>query len=76
MTKSEHDQRGETFLSASIDYEEYTVDELKPYFDREFDEHILPAIRGGREYVKNNLDKFSLHILHPDRVMQKLREDT
>ncbi len=71
MTKSEHDQSGNTFLSSMIDYEDFTADELKVFFDKDFEEHIMPVIHGGREYVKNNLDKFSLHVLRGERAKQK-----
>ena len=40
-TKTVH---GKCFLTAMIEYEEYTEDELRPYFDKEFEERILPPV--------------------------------
>ncbi len=76
MTKSQHNMDGKTFLSGQIHYEEFIADELKPYFDRDFEEYIMPVIHGGKEYIKDNLDKFSLHVLHSERAMKKLRGET
>ena len=34
-----------------IEYEEYTEDELRPYFDKEFEERILPPVYQGKKYI-------------------------
>lgn len=42
MSKTQTDH-GEHFLTSMIEYEEYTEDELRPFFDKEFEEKILPV---------------------------------
>lgn len=53
-TKTVH---GECFLTAMIEYEEYTEDELRPYFDKEFEERILPPVYQGKKYILDHLGK-------------------
>lgn len=53
-TKTVH---GECFLTAMIEYEEYTEDELRPYFDKEFEERILPPVYQGKKYILDHLRK-------------------
>ena len=36
------------FVTAQIEYEEYTEEELRPYFDKEFEERILPPVYKGK----------------------------
>ncbi len=33
--------KGNHFLTSAIEYEEYTEEELRPYFDREFEERMI-----------------------------------
>lgn len=40
--------QGEQFMTAQVEYEEYTEDELRPFFDKEFEETILPPINLGK----------------------------
>ena len=42
--------RGEHFITAQIEYEEYTEEELRPYLDKAFEERILPPC-ASREKV-------------------------
>ena len=52
-TKTVH---GKCFLTAMIEYAEYTEDELRPYFDKEFEERILPPVYQGKKYILDHLD--------------------
>ena len=64
---------GKCFLTAMIEYEEYTEEELRPYFDREFEERILPPVYQGKKYILNNLGKLYSLTLHKEEVMRKLQ---
>ena len=65
--------RGKCFLTAMIEYEEYTEEELRPYFSKEFEERILPPIYQGKKYILDNLGKLYHLTLHKEEVMQKLQ---
>ena len=64
---------GKCFLTAMIEYEEYTEEELRPYFDRAFEERILPPVYQGKKYILNNLGKLYSLTLHKEEVMRKLQ---
>ncbi len=49
---------GERFMGALIEYEQYTKEEIKIYFDKEFSEHILPIIKEGKKRLIQDLDYF------------------
>ena len=49
---------GEYFMGACIEYELYSEEEIKKYFDKEFEEHIMPIIDGGKERLKQDLEYF------------------
>lgn len=72
MTKTDTIQ-GEHFLTAQIEYEEYNEDELRYYFDKEFEEKVLPPIRYGKKYILDNLRKLYRLTLNQEEVMQKLQ---
>ena len=69
-TKTVH---GKCFLTAMIEYEEYTEEELRPYFDKEFEERILPPVHRGKKYILDNLGKHYSLTLYREEVMQKLK---
>lgn len=64
---------GEHFLTSAIEYEEYTEEELRPYFDRAFEEKILPPIYQGKKYILDNLGNLYSLTLHKEEVMRKLQ---
>ena len=46
MSKTQTYQ-GKHFMTSLIEYEEYTEDELQSYFDKAFDELIIPPVLNG-----------------------------
>lgn len=64
---------GKHFLTSAIEYEEYTEEELRPYFDKEFKERILPPVHQGKKYILDNLGKLYSLTLHKEEVMRKLQ---
>jgi len=64
---------GECFLTSAIEYEEYTEEELRPYFHKEFEERILPPVHQGKKYILDNLGKLYSLTLHKEEVMRKLK---
>lgn len=48
---------GEHYRTWLIKYEEYEQSDLKPYFDKEFEEWILPCIYEGTEYIVRSFKK-------------------
>lgn len=69
-TKTVH---GKHFLTSAIEYEEYTEEELRPYFDKEFEERILPPVHQGKKYILENLGRLYSLTLHKEEVMRKLQ---
>ena len=72
MSKTQTVQ-GKHFLTAMIEYEAYTEEELRPYFDKAFAERILPPVLQGKKYILDNIGKLYSLTLHQEEVMQKLR---
>lgn len=72
MTKTETIQ-GKHFITAQVEYEEYSEDELRPFFDKEFEEKVLPPIRQGKKFILDNLNKLYFLTLNQEEVMQKLQ---
>ena len=64
--------KGEYLLTAAIEYEMYSEEELRPHFDKAFEEQILPPIYQGKKYILDNLKKLYFLTLRQDDVMQKL----
>lgn len=64
---------GKHFITAQIEYEEYTEEELRPYFDKEFEERILPPVHQGKKYILDNLGRLYSLTLHKEEVLRKLR---
>ncbi len=62
-------------LTGLIDYELYTPDELRPYFDKAFEEHIMPAIHYGKSYILKEADYY-YHLFADDEweeFLEKLK---
>lgn len=64
---------GKPFLTSLIEYEEYSEEELRLYFDKAFEERILPPIHQGKKYILDNLGKLYSLTLHKEEVMKKLQ---
>lgn len=71
MSKKQRHQ-GNPFLTAQIEYEEYSEDELRAFFDKEFEERILPPIQQGKAFILENLGKLYRLSLNQEEVMHKL----
>ncbi len=65
--------QGKCFITAQIEYKEYGEEELRPYFDKEFEERILPPIYQGKKYILDNLGKLYSLTLNKDEVINKLQ---
>ena len=65
--------QGKHFITAQIEYKEYTEKELIVYFDKEFEERILPPLYQGKKYILDNIGKLYSLTLHKEEVMQKLQ---
>ncbi len=68
-----HKVDGKNFLTVMIEYEEYTEDELRPYFEKAFEEEILPPVYHGKKYILDNLGTLYFLTLDREEVMRKLR---
>lgn len=64
---------GKHFETSAIEYEEYTEKELRPYFEKEFNERILPPVHQGKKYILDNLGKLYSLTLNREEVLQKLK---
>ena len=64
---------GKHFLTSAIEYEKYTEEELRLYFDKEFEERILPPVHQGKKYILDNLGGLYSLTLHKEEVMRKLQ---
>lgn len=73
MSKTKQHQ-GECFMTTQIEYEEYSSDELRVFFDKEMEERILPPIIQGKKYILDNLNELYFLTLKPEEVMRKLQE--
>ncbi len=65
--------QGKRFLTSMLEYEEYSEEEMHSYFEREFEEKILPPVYQGKKYILDNLGKLYTLTLHKEEVMKKLR---
>lgn len=72
MSKTQTYQ-GKQFSTSQIEYEEYTEDELRVFFDKEFEERILPPIQHGKVFILENLGKLYHLSLNQEEVMFKLQ---
>ena len=65
--------KGEHFMTAQIEYEEYSEEELEQYFDIAFNDVILPPISQGKKYILNHLKEKYFLTLNQEEVLKKLR---
>lgn len=65
--------QGKQFMTAQIEYEEYSEDELRPFFEKEFEEKILPPIYLGKKYILENLNTLYFLTLNQEEVTRKLQ---
>lgn len=64
---------GKHYMTSLIEYENYTEDELRPFFENDFEKFILPPVREGRKFILDNLNKLYYLTLRADEVMAKLK---
>lgn len=64
---------GKQFMTAQIEYEEYTEKELRPFFERAFEEEILPPVNRGKSFILDNIGKLYSLTMHKEEVIQKLK---
>lgn len=74
MSKTQTFQ-GERFLTAQIEYEEYSEEELRSFIDGEFQKIILPPIIQGKKYILDNLNSRYTITLNREEVLNWLAED-
>ena len=64
--------QGKSFMTPQIEYEEYTEEELRKFFENEFKEKILPPIKQGKKYILSKLDQIYFLTLNQESVRKKL----
>ncbi|MCI6042491.1 hypothetical protein MR857_03900, partial [bacterium] len=76
-TETVYTYEGEYFMDACIEYELYTEEELKKYFDEEFEKHVMPIIKEGKERLIQDLDYFFDEMFEEEiqKVLNKLGID-
>jgi len=52
--------KGEHFMTALIEYEKYTEEELQPFFDQAFNNRIMPPLQNGKQELLMHLDEWEL----------------
>jgi len=65
--------KGEHFRTAQIRYEDYTEDELRSFFDKDFAEKVLPPVYKGKAFILNHLNVLYFLTLRKDEVLRKLK---
>ena len=65
--------QGKQFMTALIEYGEYTEEELRPFFERALEEEILPPVNRGKSFILDNLGTIYFLTMHQEEVMQKLK---
>ena len=67
---------GDYYMTALIEYELYTPEELKPYFDKAFDEFIMPPLLEGKETVLKIMEYYDDYTLEEkENIIKKLQLD-
>lgn len=66
--------KGKLIETAAIEYGEYTEEELRYYFDKEFENRILPPVNEGKQYILDNLNTLYVLDLRREEVTKKLQE--
>ena len=64
---------GKQFMTAQIEYEEYTEEELRPFFERAFEEEILPPVEHGKSFILDNIGKLYSLTMRKEEVLRKLK---
>ena len=67
---------GQHFMDALIEYEKYDVNELKPYFERAFDDFILPPVLEGVSVFLEKKSHYFSSVFPKDydKVMGKIQK--
>ena len=64
---------GERFMGALIEYERYTLDEIKPYIEAEFEKYIMPVLTRGKQHLIDNIDHIAPgHNKTKEHILEKL----
>ena len=50
--------RGQYFMTPLIVYKHYTKEEIKPYFDKAFEEVIMPPIMSGKQELIKRIEQW------------------
>ncbi len=64
---------GKRFETCAIEYEEYTPEELLPFFDHAFETWFFPPLREGKKYFLAHIGKLYHLDLKREVVMAKLK---
>lgn len=74
LSKDTYD--GEYFMGACIEYELYSEEEVKKYFDEEFEKHVMPIVKEGKERIIQDWDYFSAEMFDEEikSVLAKLEK--
>lgn len=59
--------KGEHFMGGLIEYERYTKEELKPYFDEAFDRYIMPPITEGKNIILENKEYYLKTVFYEEK---------
>lgn len=72
---AEDPYEGGDYMDACIEYELYTKEEIKKYFDEEFEKHIMPVIEGGAEMLIQDFEYFADEMFEDeiDEVFHKVK---
>lgn len=73
MSKSMTHQ-GKPFATPQIKYEDYSEEELRMFFDNEYQNLISPPIKEGKRYIADNLNKLYYLTLNQEEVLRKLSQ--
>ena len=65
--------QGKCFMTSMIEYTEYTENELRHYFEKEFNKVVLPPIFIGKKYILDNLNSLYSLTLNKEQVLSKLQ---
>jgi hypothetical protein len=66
-------RKKEVSLWSTIYFDDFTENELRPWFDKAFDEWILPPIKEGKKFILNNLNTLYTLTLNADEILNELQ---
>lgn len=72
MSKTQTTDGGKHYMTGQIEYEYYTEDELRLFFDKAFDDVILPPVHQGKKYILDHLNELYTLDFHKEETMRKL----